>query len=813
MLLILFATLWWSCSNEHIEDISAKGDNAKGVVTFTINMPALSTPKTRALNKADENEVGEVAVILFDSDNNYAGVHYVGADEITTLSAGSGQKKAFFIEPVDGVYDIVLIANATDLVKSAIATMAATDQSRPALLGKLSIEHNGKWITDTGVEEYKQIPMWGEFPNAVTVSKDKPVRVEVNLIRMLVKIDVALTGAQAKYAFDLQEVHLFNSNNKGYVAPKVKNWNFVKEVANVPTVPSDAIMASAGILYDGNVVAKENNKGVSVTNEIYTFEALQGEIDELDNNVAVVIGGKYKDDANITYYRIDFANWKEEELHYLPLLRNHQYKVNVENVTSSGAATPEEAFEMGPVNTIARITEINLSEVTKVKFNDRYILGVSKENFIFSPLAHNSESKDNKLVVYTDFPDGFVVENKQGDWYTVEQTKDEATGLTTLQFIVEGLAESGVDIRKGGLTIRAGELTYAINLEQKSEPESNSYIVRPNTPGIFIPVSRANQSMLGEQLSTDDVFTAELVWTDKKGSNGKGIADDSSIKSIGVEGTGAAGYLVVEPGSAQGNAVVAIKKGGKILWSWHIWVTDFAPSSTVAAGSFMDRNLGAIGNTAGALGTKGLLYQWGRKDPFPGSTTITYDEDPEEPTLYNELGIVKIEKEAVTVNNNFANSVAKPATFYYGTAHPFDWYTKDGNATSRNNKLWDDGKKTFYDPCPEGWRVPKNGAWDGLDAHNFTWGNYGRTADSHGGFYPAAGYRSGQQGWVHSDYIYGGVFLGVGDYGYYWSATDSGEFQQGYSYSLFFYPGNNGDVLPSTPYPRASGFSVRCVKE
>ena len=36
----------------------------------------------------------------------------------------------------------------------------------------------------------------------------------------------------------------------------------------------------------------------------------------------------------------------------------------------------------------------------------------------------------------------------------------------------------------------------------------------------------------------------------------------------------------------------------------------------------MDRNLGAISTTSGGAGSLGLLYQWGGKDPFLGSSSV-----------------------------------------------------------------------------------------------------------------------------------------------------------------------------------------------
>ena len=65
-------------------------------------------------------------------------------------------------------------------------------------------------------------------------------------------------------------------------------------------------------------------------------------------------------------------------------------------------------------------------------------------------------------------------------------------------------------------------------------------------------------------------------------------------------------------------------KDGNIIWSWHIWATD-KPAEQVYknnAGTMMDRNLGATTGTPGIKETVGLYYQWGRKDPFLGSTEV-----------------------------------------------------------------------------------------------------------------------------------------------------------------------------------------------
>ena len=79
------------------------------------------------------------------------------------------------------------------------------------------------------------------------------------------------------------------------------------------------------------------------------------------------------------------------------------------------------------------------------------------------------------------------------------------------------------------------------------------------------------------------------------------------------------GDIFLTVGEGRGNALVALMQDGKVVWSWHVWVTDAPQTMTYGNGTvFMDRNLGAAGTTAGGTDAYGMYYQWGRKDPFYG---------------------------------------------------------------------------------------------------------------------------------------------------------------------------------------------------
>jgi hypothetical protein len=82
----------------------------------------------------------------------------------------------------------------------------------------------------------------------------------------------------------------------------------------------------------------------------------------------------------------------------------------------------------------------------------------------------------------------------------------------------------------------------------------------------------------------------------------------------------------------------------------------------------MDRNLGATSAKPGDASALGLLYQWGRKDPFLGSTSIS--EDIEAASTLKWPDPVASTKETGTI----AYSVSHPTTFITTREENYDWY-------------------------------------------------------------------------------------------------------------------------------------------
>lgn len=355
---------------------------------------------------------------------------------------------------------------------------------------------------------------------------------------------------------------------------------------------------------------------------------------------------------------------------------------------------------------------------------------------------------------------------------------------------------------------------------------TNCYIVPPGgrvhipTDGVY--KAWAQMEEFERTPIPEGEVTAEVLWQDEIG-----VMTEHSVKVMNAENRDKA-YIVVETGDKAGNAVVAMKVNGEIYWSWHIWCTDYNPNLKEGQQGFfgytwMDRNIGMAYSTStyhkeGGLKSKGLLYQWGRKDPFPPTKGWSSYTEPDE-DLYNITGDVKIvNKVRVSEHNNIPNSVHQPLTFFTPGGSTNIWYAYYRYATDAeaaiNHYLWNNqlGKKTVFDPCPAGWRVPADVVWDKSSYRIFEgWRGFGFSLNDKRIYFPCAGIRDSKTGEFDGFFQYSGGC---------WQATSLVELNRSSVACVICgwteYEGGGTGMSSAgagAAWEHSAGLSVRCVKE
>ena len=221
-----------------------------------------------------------------------------------------------------------------------------------------------------------------------------------------------------------------------------------------------------------------------------------------------------------------------------------------------------------------------------------------------------------------------------------------------------------------------------ISTDLSAAGEANCYVI--SEPGDYkIPVNQAG--VKSKVVVWESVMTAEAPAAGK-------VVYNLNLKD---------GYLHFASG-VDGNAVIAVQDDeDAILWSWHIWVSKGydpdASAYTTANGKVMSRALGALADDV-----PGLLYQWGRKDPFLANGLASTPAFPSSITSTEKNG-------TVAKSIKYPSTLIDPAGVTEG-----DWlYAHDAS-------LWSN-VKTDYDPCPAGWQLP---AAFGEDAKSWVAGNY-----------------------------------------------------------------------------------------
>ena len=335
-------------------------------------------------------------------------------------------------------------------------------------------------------------------------------------------------------------------------------------------------------------------------------------------------------------------------------------------------------------------------------------------------------------------------------------------------------------------------------LDLSSSTSANCYIVS-NSGFYKFKTVKGNSSE-----SVGDVASASVLWESFGTSDTPNIGD--LIKSVSCKD----GYISFQTADTfnEGNAVIAaMDTSGAVLWSWHIWLTDQPQGQVYCndAGIMMDRNLGATSATPGDIGALGLLYQWGRKDPFLGSSSINKGEESKSTITWPSA--VKSNSE----NGTIAYATANPTTFILCNDKNKDWYFTGSSSTDNTRWTTLETPKSIYDPCPSGWRVP-NGGDNGVWSRAFGSRDYpydcakgginfsGNSNDASTIWYPAAGYRGRKDGILKND----------NNDGMYWSCSPF-ERNPTATYAMYFYD----DIV--SPWgniaSRAYGCSVRCVQE
>jgi len=348
-------------------------------------------------------------------------------------------------------------------------------------------------------------------------------------------------------------------------------------------------------------------------------------------------------------------------------------------------------------------------------------------------------------------------------------SQHEATAETQ-QGVTENPHNSKLQIAED-INAQTGKTPYNLSNssgEEAVENTANCYLV--NAPGIYsLPLVYGNgiksgnfntpaynkphfKNHLDKQISNPYIYNnsqcnptdAILLWQDEENLVTEiRLSSDKKRLEFKVDGSTI----------RQGNAVVAVRGNGKIMWSWHVWVTDYKLGEDIRTMysknnkgyAMMPVNIGwCDGETTTYAGRKVLVrftqavtgmtkivplvqeehivkqsgnnpyFQFGRKDPMPGRV-VTGPSSVTSKPCHGDYTF-KVQKGKVPISTGIMN----PHVFYtdpHSNPNANQNWTSEtrvdlwGCRTSSNTGIDASVSKTIYDPSPSGFCLPASGAF------------------------------------------------------------------------------------------------------
>ena len=256
--------------------------------------------------------------------------------------------------------------------------------------------------------------------------------------------------------------------------------------------------------------------------------------------------------------------------------------------------------------------------------------------------------------------------------------------------IKNGTAIVTVSTRDGQLSAQCTVTVSGFVKNLSEEGTANCYII-PEGGRYKFKCTRGGNS----ETQISNVYSVRVLW--ESTFNNRGVEKKDLVADVTYED----GWVYFQTGKeTRGNAVIAVSDNmGYVLWSWHLWFCKgYDPvrfQQTYNDGTiWMDRNLGA--STDAVSAGFGLMYQWGRKDPFPGPYTNSGSVTPTIPAFRDPVP--------------GKDHTAAPGIITFAHREPMVFLTSEYSekwcaGVSELSELWN-VTKTVNDPCPLGWRVP-----------------------------------------------------------------------------------------------------------
>lgn len=462
--------------------------------------------------------VDRINVILYDSDNDIISNTPLQSADWTI----NDNNTITVTTPLDG--------KATRLAVVVNGLETYTDKTDPSE------------VFISGEQDYPVL--WGEssIGNALETSTMAMLR---NTAMVTVKINESEVSN-----FDISLVGVFGTSEEGSLAPASVNSQGLpdavteKASGSMAYIPGSSSLASNMTTWVGE--DDKINANIKCTSLTGYYETLASYGEGNSDFPRVIIKGRYTDPSDGTsiegYYVVALTErssatdngFSETPGHYnygnlLPMLRNHEYVINITEVRGDGWPKLEQAVQALPDNRITVEVEDRFSTITDIEATRDYYLGVGAD-----VTANFNENATIEIV--TSYPGVPATEiwsdrldfDSDDEWIKLADDNIKLISTTpgvggavsyTLEVDLEDNTEA--EDRYGKIRVRAGKLSREILVTQLGQPYTRTR-----------PITLTGMTKEGADIRIDNYFS----WIEGVAYTSEGTVDPQVQVTDSVQG-------------------------------------------------------------------------------------------------------------------------------------------------------------------------------------------------------------------------------------------------------------------------------------
>lgn len=324
-----------SCVSEDLPQTYIPQEGDKVTLTFDVQVPDAKSA-TRA--GMDNPAITSLQLLVFDREGYFvekAAATLINANDGTSDSAtpknpASSQKFSVTLTKTSAYRTIHFVANCAD---AASVTFGHED----GLISNLVVGGN-------------QDAYWQRMEFAYGIANDEEEGTHFNantlipLVRNFARVSVTSTADN----FKLTGFAVVNTRTEGSVAAYAQNkGEFVEFTNGTEAKTYQEIVDDYGYIGFDAGAKDEEISFVDITDTNNTTAAPAYKYvreTTTSNDPCIIVRGKFKDDSNETYYKLNFMLTLDGVKRSVPILRNFSYNFKITDVTKSGHDSPENAL-------------------------------------------------------------------------------------------------------------------------------------------------------------------------------------------------------------------------------------------------------------------------------------------------------------------------------------------------------------------------------------------------------------------------------------------------------------------------------------